>query len=196
MLINLFKIGLRPCIWYLARYIRHKFNLAYIRLIGSISFKKVGLNCIFDGIPDIVYPFSNIFIGNNCRFGKNCVIYTSKHGALHIGSNTSVNNNCHITAQISITIGNNVLIAENVGIRDHDHGISDPNNTIRSQPYLEAPIIIEDNVWIGRNASILKGVRIGKGAVIGANAVVVKDVPKMSVNAGIPSRVIKIRGLS
>jgi len=84
----------------------------------------------------------------------------------------------------SIKIGNNVIISENCIIRDSD------NHQICSKE-ISKPIIIEDNVWIGMNCLILKGVCIGEGAVVAAGSVVTTDVPKNSLVAGVPAHVIK-----
>lgn len=180
-------------IWYASRAIRQSFNLLYIKTIGSCSYKSIGKNTIFDGIPDLVAPFSNIHIGDNSRVGKNCVMYTSRLGSIDIGNNVSINNNTHITAHVLISIGDNTLIAEGVGIRDHDHRFSSIAINIREQGYSSKPIIICPGVWIGRNSSILKGVTIGEGAIIGANSVVTRDVPPYSINVGSPSKVIRFR---
>ena len=114
---------------------------------------------------------------------------------LSIGKNVQINDSCHIAALDSISIGDNVLIASQVYISDHDHGgVSKVELEVlpKDRPLIFSPVIIEDNVWIGEKVVILKGVRIGKGAVIGAGAVVTRDVPAYSVAVGIPARVIKI----
>lgn len=180
-------------LWYGARAIRQSLNLFYIKTIGSCSYRYVGPNTVFDGIPDLVAPFSNIRIGSNSRIGKNCVMYTSRNGIIVIGNHVSINNNSHVTAQDSIHIGDYTLIAEGVGIRDHDHSFDSLQRPIREQGFEAKPIVIGSNVWIGRNVSILKGVTIGEGSVIGANAVVTKDIPPYSVNVGNPARVLRFR---
>lgn len=84
-----------------------------------------------------------------------------------------------------IEIGNNVIISENVIIRDSDnHQIIDGNS-------MSAPIVIKNNVWIGMAAIILKGVTIGEGAIVAAGAVVTRDVPAHTIVAGVPAKVIK-----
>ena len=84
----------------------------------------------------------------------------------------------------NIKIGNRVFISEGVTIIDSDvHSISNKD--------VSAPIVIGDNVWIGINATILKGVTIGDGAVIGAGAVVTKDIPSKCLAVGNPAKVIK-----
>jgi acetyltransferase-like isoleucine patch superfamily enzyme len=179
--------------WYIARAIRQNMILMYIRTFGSCSYKSVGKNTVFDGIPDLVVPYSNIYVGRNSRIGKNCVIYTSRTSNIFIGNFVSINNGVHISAQDSIHIGDYTLIAEGVGIRDHDHCFASLHKPIREQGFISKKIVINSNVWIGRNASILKGVTIGEGSVIGANSVVTKDIPPFSINAGNPARVLRFR---
>lgn len=108
-----------------------------------------------------------------------------KEGAiLELGSGY-ISDNSTIHCYKSITIGNNVAISSGVTIRDSDdHSINDNIN-------ITSPIIICDNVWIGINATILKGVTINKGCVIAAGAVVTRDVPENSLAGGVPARIIK-----
>lgn len=110
---------------------------------------------------------------------------------IKIGKKCFFNRNCSLTAAESITIGNNCMIANNVVIIDHDHKI---NGKSVSSELVSSPVQIEDNVWIGANSTILKGVHIGKGAVIAAGAVVTKDVEEYSVYAGVPAKKISQRG--
>ncbi|MBF6555709.1 MAG: hypothetical protein IVW52_05960 [Acidimicrobiales bacterium] len=81
-----------------------------------------------------------------------------------------------------------------VSIRDHDHAFSSTDVSIVDQGRETAPIRIGDNVWIGGKATITKGVSIGSNSVIGAHAVVVRDLPADCVAVGIPARVIRHRG--
>jgi len=100
---------------------------------------------------------------------------------------------CYIDAQGDITIGNDVSIAHNTSILSFEHDYSDTTKPIAAGPCIPKKIVIEDNIWIGAGVRILGGVRIGTGSVIGAAAVVTKDIPPMSVAVGVPARVIKSR---
>ena len=111
--------------------------------------------------------------------------------SISIGNNTTVNRNTNILAQV--TIGSNVSIAPNVVIVGMNHVFSNLDDTIKSQGSTSKGIIIEDDVWIATNVSILDGITIGKGSVIAAGAVVNKDVPPYSVMAGVPAKVVKQR---
>jgi maltose O-acetyltransferase len=93
-----------------------------------------------------------------------------------------------------VRIGNRVSIATNVTLVAD----SNPNNSrLGAEPYVRerliktAPVVIEDDVWLGTNAVVLPGVRVGRGAVVGAGAVVTRDVPPFVVVAGAPARVIR-----
>jgi lipopolysaccharide O-acetyltransferase len=109
-----------------------------------------------------------------------------------------MNDYVHITAIQSVTIGDRVLIASKVFITDHNHGdykTSGPSESPIIPPAqrieVSAPVVIEDDVWIGEFVSVLPGVRIGKGAVIGTMSTVTHDIPAYCVAAGSPARVFK-----
>lgn len=114
---------------------------------------------------------------------------------ISIGRNTSIGAYCHLTAINRISIGDGVLIGMHVTISDNAHGASALDQL--ETPPMDRPLVqkgavdIGNNVWIGSKATILSGVRIGKGAIIAANAVVVQDVPEACVVAGVPARLIK-----
>lgn len=116
---------------------------------------------------------------------------------IHIGNGVQLNDYVHIAAIENVTIGNDVLIASRVFISDHNHGdfnsASDPSVMIppAQRPLSSRPVIIDESVWIGENASILPGVTIGRNAIVGAGAVVTKDVPAWSLAVGNPAVVIK-----
>ena len=112
-----------------------------------------------------------------------------------IGENVSINRYTIVTAKDKISIGNNVLIGSNVIINSGNHNYEKLDIPIYKQGHSTAPIIIEDDVWIGSNACILAGVSIGKGSIIGAGAVVTKSVESYSVMGGVTARLIKKRKL-
>ncbi len=87
--------------------------------------------------------------------------------------------------------GKNVLIAGRGYITDHDHVFNIPNVAPLHAGWEVKPVIIEDGIWIGEGASMLKGVRVGKRAVVGANGVVTKDFPSYTVVGGVPATIIK-----
>ncbi len=92
-----------------------------------------------------------------------------------------------------IIIGTDCLISYYVHIRTTTHNYEDKNILIRNQGHKESDVIIGNDVWIGFGAQIMSGITIEDGAVIAAGAVVTKNVPKYSVVAGVPAKIIKYR---
>lgn len=125
-------------------------------------------------------------VSGNFKIFSGAKIFINQKAELVLGSGYI---NSHLTLHCfeRITIGEDVAIADNVTIRDSD------NHFITSQPdcKMTKPIRIGNHVWIGMNATVLKGVTIGDGAIIAAGAVVTKDVPERCLAAGVPARVIK-----
>ena len=114
-------------------------------------------------------------------------------GILRFGKNSFCGSYCVFGVNESVIIGKNVQIADAVSIRDTDHGFSDLTKSIAEQEILTSPIHIDDDVWVGHGVVILRGVNIGKGAIVAAGAVVTRDVPAFSIVAGVPARVIGSR---
>ncbi len=106
---------------------------------------------------------------------------------LKIGRSSSIGDRTEIHVGERIEIGEKCMIAWDCVIMDRDY------HPIEGEAERTKPVIIEDNVWIGCKAVILKGVRIGKNAVVGAGAIVTKDVPPYAIVGGNPARVIKMR---
>lgn len=113
--------------------------------------------------------------------------YTDCGKNIHIGKNVFINTCCHFQDQGGIFIGDGVLIGHNVTLATLDHGFA-PEDRGTTYP---APIIIEKNVWIGANVTIVSGVRIGENTIIAAGAVVAKDIPANVVAGGVPAKIIK-----
>ena len=144
-----------------------------------------------------------ISLGNNVSIGKRVdltawdnycdVKFTPE---ISIGQNTKIGDDCHITSINKIIIGSNVLFGKKITVTDNAHG-NTSFDSLKIPPYLrplysKGPVIIEDGVWIGDKVTILPGVTIGKNAIIGANSVVTKDIPKNTVVGGNPAKIIKI----
>lgn len=135
--------------------------------------------------------------GKNVHFGKGV------HGNLEnvsCGSNVSFGeNNLFLTSKAKVYIGDNVMFGPGVTVITGDHrmdAVGKPMIAITDAeklPQNDQDIIIEGDNWIGANATILKGVTIGEGAVVAAGAVVVRDVEPYSIVGGVPARVIRNR---
>jgi len=113
-----------------------------------------------------------------------CSISVNPGGRLILGSGYA-SNSITIDCFERIVIGEGVAISKGVTLRDSD------SHSINGNSRIAAPIVIGDHVWIGLNATILKGVSIGDGAVIAAGAVVTRDVPSRSLVGGVPAEIIK-----
>jgi acetyltransferase-like isoleucine patch superfamily enzyme len=117
---------------------------------------------------------------------------TGDGSKLSIGDGTAIQFYFHCGAAGRVAIGRNVLMGGRVYITDHDHSYEEPDRSARESSRLNvAPVEIGDGAFLGEGCVILKGVRVGKRAVVAANAVVTHDVPDFTVVAGVPARVVK-----
>lgn len=117
---------------------------------------------------------------------------------LFFGENFQMNDYVHITAMECVKIGKNVLLASKIYISDCSHGSysgdqndSNPNEIPKDRKMFSKPVVIEDNVWLGEFVSVLPGVTIGNGAIVGANSVVSKNIPANVIAVGSPAKPIK-----
>lgn len=138
---------------------------------------------------------SGLRIGDRVGFGPRARVEIHRtdrgHGILEIGDRTSFLNDAHVGAAGLVRIGSDCLFAAGCTILDHDHDFSDPfDGPRRNRGLVIAPIEIGDHVFLGERVSVLKGVRIGRGAVVGAHAVVNRDLPPMTMCVGAPARPI------
>lgn len=139
-----------------------------------------------------IYGAGAISVGKGVHIRSGCWIQTYDKGEIRIGDKTLIGFRCKITARNKISIGKNVLFADNVYITDFDHVYKDTALPVRDQKWTDGEVvIIEDDVWLGQNAVIRPGVTIGRHSVVGSSAVVTKSIPPFSVVAGVPSRIIR-----
>lgn len=149
-------------------------------------------------------------LGGKSRIGRNCAIMrpwclvtgervqlerqvyikiTSDAARVELGDEVFIGYGAELDISDSLSLGNHVLIAPGCFITDHHHKRG-AHDRIAAQGCESAPVVIEDDVWLGANAIVLPGIRIGAGAIVGAGAVVTHDVEAMSIVAGVPARVI------
>lgn len=156
--------------------------------VGSRSFIDKGV---------IIKPFLwrdgrlSVRLDGSNNIGSYTMIQGS--GSIAFGKRSYCGEFCVFGVNDAITIGCDVMIAQAVTIRDTDHGFAETDRPMASQGIVIMPVVIEDDVWIGHGASILKGVRVGRGSIVAAGAVVIKDVPPYSIVGGVPAKVIGSR---
>ena len=135
-----------------------------------------------------VSPFRKFDVGDRTVI-EDFVCINNGIGDIIIGSNVMIGIGSVLTGPV--TVGDNVIMAQHVGISGLNHGYIDVHTPIRDQKCTALPVIIEDDCWIGTNAVITAGVTIGKHSVIAGGSVVTKDVPPFSVVGGNPARILK-----
>ena len=152
---------------------------------GRPIFQRVGNSRIVVGERGV---FRSAVASNAAGLTRRCLVATVAEGAvLEIGSRCGMSATVVAAAQ-RVTIGDGVLCGANVTICDTDGHHPDPRR--RHEPGPSTPVVIEDNVWLGMNVILLKGVTIGRDAVIGAGSVVTKPVPTGMIAAGNPAVVL------
>lgn len=141
---------------------------------------KIGQNFLIGkDVKIFMEPGCSIDFGDNVYLKDSSIILIQREANLAIGSNTSTGHDTEINCAHKIEIGDDVLMAAYSYISDVQHGYR-TDALIRFQPMELGMVTIGDNVWLGRNCMVLKGADIGFGAVIGANVVVKKQIPKFS----------------
>lgn len=136
---------------------------------------------------------AGITVGDNVIVSRNCVIQ-SKTAAVTIGNNTDIGCNTIISSNGGIFIGESVLIAGNCYIGGGRYVTERLDLPMMKQGvYTKGAVTIGDDVWLGAGAIVLDGIRIGKGCVVGAGAVVTKDLPDYTVAIGVPARGVRQR---
>src|SRR3990167_5537288 len=150
------------------------FELMLLRWMGHIPSHT---------IRKIKYRFFGIKIGKGSTIHMWANFFQPKN--ISIGEDTIIGDHAFLDGRAKLKIGNHVDIASSVMIYNSEHDLSKDDFSA-----IEAPVEIEDYVFIGPRAIILPGVKIGKGAVVAAGAVVVKDVPDYSIVGGVPAKVI------
>lgn len=138
----------------------------------------------FLGNPSLIF-------GDRVTLRRGVVI--AGNGTLRIGARTTINEDVIIACSENIEIGSNCMIAPRVYILDVDHEFESREIPIANQGYRTSPVLIGNDVWIGAYSVILRGVRIGRGSIVGAQSVVTRDVPEYSIVGGIPARMIRER---
>ena len=131
---------------------------------------------------------SKFSVNGNFSIYQGACIHVAEGAEMNIGSHSFINTNSVINCFERIDIGSNVAISDNVSITDSDNHSLIVDGKVSNNTN---PVIIEDHVWIGKSAVILKGVTIGRDSVVAAGAVVTKSVPQGCLVGGVPAKIIK-----
>jgi acetyltransferase-like isoleucine patch superfamily enzyme len=140
-----------------------------------------------------------IELGDRVTIGRGASIRPSSYyghepgEGLRIGQGTAIGAFSWIGASGFVSIGRDVMFGPRVVLLPENHVFTDPTATIKSQGVVREGLTIEDDCWLGANVTVLAGVRIGRGSVVAAGAVVTRDVAPFSIVGGVPARLIKQR---
>ena len=166
----------------------------------SVLFNKMRLGWLgvehgshlrLEGRVDIPCP-RGVRLGHHVSLGRDVRLGGFPEGRVAIGDHSYIGRYSIILSRQSVEIGSDVIIAPYAYITDVSHGIA-RGELIRLQTYESRPVQIGSDVWFGVGVTVLPGVQIGEGAVIGARAVVTHDIPSGAVAVGVPARVIRYR---
>ncbi|MDR3710326.1 MAG: acyltransferase [Capsulimonadaceae bacterium] len=132
---------------------------------------RIGAHCIIE--PDILFKHDGVWCPGS---------------SIIVGERVFIGRSSEFNIREGIRIGDDCLIASGCKFVDHDHSIQTDNGPMNKLPCPGSPIVIDEDVWLGVNVVVLKGVHIGKGAVVAAGAVVTKSIPPYEIWAGVPAR--------
>lgn len=188
----------------LYRLVAGKFSKLYCSLlfffndVHVVSFSSFGFPYIHKSINAKIYIGENFKMNNGVKYSDSglngkCRIEVRDTAILTIGNNVGMSDTT-ITCHEKIIIGNNVLIGVGAQVRDTDNHSQNPQDRLIGLDWKNkknAPIVIKDNVFIGANCFIMKGVTIGENAIIGACSVITKNVPDEEIWAGNPAKMVR-----
>jgi len=135
---------------------------------------------------------TGIQIGDGVFVGRNSIL-SCKNGDIVLGRNVNIGFNSEVFSGSRVELGENTLVAAFCYFVGGDHEASAVDRAVNEQGSSSLGIAVEPGCWFGASVKVLDGVRIGKNAILGAGAVVTKDVPENTVSVGVPARVIKHR---
>jgi acetyltransferase-like isoleucine patch superfamily enzyme len=174
--------------WYLVRYAR----FAVMRLRNPHVITR---GFVFLDRGATVYArrgYGRLILGKWVHLGVGTALRCHE-GTLSLGDKSNLARHISVNCYLDVEIGDSALIADNVYISDFDHRFDDLAVPIKDQGIAKSRVRIGRDVWLGTKVTVCRGVVIGEGTVVGANAVVTNDLPAFSVAVGVPARVIKDR---
>jgi len=174
--------------WYLLRYWRFlRFKLANPHVVTH-GFVFLGRRVEVQARPG----YGRLVLGRWVHLGDGTSLRCHE-GTLRIGDKTVFGRDIVVNAYLDVEFGAACIVADMVYVTDFDHVTDDVTVPIKDQGIVKAPVRVGSDVWLGTKATVTRGTAIGAGSVIGAHAVVTRDVPACSVAVGVPARVIRDR---
>lgn len=174
----------------IANMLYYKLKVFKIHLINRNGI-WLGSNVKIQKKVKLIVDNSNINISDNCLIKEFSILFSKQGAIICVGKNTSLGKNNEIASNCSIKIGENCIFGANVYVTDSNHEYRNKGILIKDQGMVSSEVVIGDNVWVGRNAIILKGVNIGSNSIVAAGAVVTKSFPEAVIIGGNPAKLIK-----
>ncbi len=178
---------------YIVNKVRTLFWTLFYYLMSRFIFDALGRGCRFQGWIDIPQHSGRIVLGSEVLIGRSVEFSVPRGGYLSIGDRSSLSRGVLINSHESVKIGENVMIASYVCIFDNNHQFDDLNILISDQGYTSKPLTIGSGSWIGAQSVILCGGGMGRNSILGAGAVLNKDMPEDAILGGVPARIIRFR---
>jgi len=164
------------------------FKVFYYTILSRLSSFEFPLGRMFSKWRVLILRLSGAEIGNSVLIGKNVYVGSFK---IRVGNNVRINSNVRMP---HVELGNDILIARDVIFLNGIHEYRDSSTPVISQPTHKADAtVVEDDVWIGARAIIMPGIKLSKGTIIGAGAVVTKNTEPGGIYAGVPAALINTR---
>lgn len=175
--------------YYLVRYWR--FARMKLRLRGNVVTE--GFVFLGRGVELHARPgYGRIVLGRWVHIGNRCAI-RAHEGTVRIGDKVVFGTDITVNGYLDIEVGAATLIADWVYVCDFDHVTTDLTMPIKDQGIVKSPVRIGPDCWLGTKVTVTRGVRIGRGSVVAANAVATRDVPAYAIVGGVPARFIRSR---
>jgi acetyltransferase-like isoleucine patch superfamily enzyme len=150
----------------------------------------VGENCFVDAHS----LTGRVELKDDVWLSRDCYLIAGRGAEVIVEERAYIGHRCLFYGHGGIRVGQDALLANDVQLICGNHTFARRDLPIRSQPTEERPIVIGDDVWLGASAIVLGGVTVGQGAVVGAGAVVTRDLPPYSIARGVPAKIVGERG--